>query len=1390
MGRKRFNYVLAIVLVIALCVLVITALGLRKWQRSRMAYTSRDAGLRAYKAQDWQGAADKLGRYLGAEQTDVQIILKYAQAQLNIRPLQRSNIRQAVASYRTILRIDKTNSSAAEHLVSLYLQMNIPAEAQLIAERYLQTNEDPKIRRMLAVSMAKQRNFGEAAEQLQTIVNMHPEEVLAYEALGHLVERYPQSFSTTPAYWFNEVIKNNPSSALAYLVRAAFHLRTQQKDKAVNDLQQAEKLDLSDNLVRLRLAKEYIEAGISNKAEKHLGILRDSIPAEQALWKTWAQLALKSNSKAKMLEVAESGLKQLASQPWDFMPTAAELYIRCGELDLAGDCVSKLRHKNIAPATTALLEGVIADKHGRGYEAIKCYQEALRSGSESTGVRLALAAAFSRLGDKQFAIRQLRTLLSEKPNSLAGRLRLARLLIEIGDWPNAADQARAAMQISPSDPEAALLYIQAQIKVLAQRQISKDSVLWDDIVDRLAELQEIPSKTLSVKTLQVQLATQRSRFAEAQRLIDEIKQSYHPYAEITLAEVELLVAQQKTGEAILKLYDALKASPRSLPLLEALAALLAGQGRIGECEELVKEALTNIQEPAATRELGLLLAGIYDYVGKDENAYQLLERLVRDVPDDVLLKCQLLKCEKVIRNLDRAQKLVNEIKTIEGDQGRQWRYEQARVWFVSDSFKNYYPQIVSLLKECLFIDPEDHASRLLLASTYERLGKLKLAISTYEEALDYAPQDLRLIVPAVAALYKTNEYERADAILDDLANEKLFPPELKKLQLQSYVKRGKVRSACDILESLLADDPNDQSVRFSLALLRMRQNNFSEAAELLGQLKARTPDALPIVVAQIELNARQGKSEEALLLCEQVISQFNSAFPYILRARTYTMLGRHDEAEKDFEHATTLEPNNVQAWTARSDFYRSRGQLNEAITSIKKAGDLEPDNVGVVKRSLSLLLASANPTASREAENILVNALTIYPEDTELHLYKARLLLTEGTAPATEQALTILQKSTEDRPELSEAWVLLAEVALRQQQSLKAVDTILRGLVYHPNDKSLLLLKARAEAERSPSLAILTLKALHDSDPNDVNIGLLLADTYLAAGQAEEAVYVLKKLLISPRSTAEQRKIRLTLAAALYKNGNKVDAQNELDSLLESAPDDPGPLRIQARLLKEDGLWEQLDRKVSDWYRSHSKDTYTPVAIAADLATSQNNHAEKVAENILRMILEEEPTCVEAMSALAALLHITDRFAESVALYRTILELQPDNVVAINNLAWIMCREYGRPQDALELAQRGLRKEPKYVDLIDTRGVAYYELGQYENAINDFSTCLEMYPRGNPSAVASYLHLGRALAKTGQNRQAIKTLKTALELNAEFGGLSPPDVSEVQRLLEKLSEGV
>ncbi|GAG29790.1 unnamed protein product, partial [marine sediment metagenome] len=245
----------------------------------------------------------------------------------------------------------------------------------------------PELRRMLALALTGQRKFSEAAAQLKAILQEHPDQILAYETLGQLTEQRPEDFpdpNDSPAGWFDKAVNNNPSSALAYIVRAGFY-RAKDSAKALADLEQAEKQDLSDPNVELRLAGEFlavefINADILDKAEKHLTTVQIAMPTDQRLWQKWAQFALKSQLQEKMLKVAEDGLKELSSQPWDFMPIATDLFIRCGQLDRADDCISKMNQKDVMPVEVAFLEGRVAAEREQLFEAIKYWQESMALG--------------------------------------------------------------------------------------------------------------------------------------------------------------------------------------------------------------------------------------------------------------------------------------------------------------------------------------------------------------------------------------------------------------------------------------------------------------------------------------------------------------------------------------------------------------------------------------------------------------------------------------------------------------------------------------------------------------------------------------------------------------------------------------------------------------------------------------------------------------------------------------------------------------------------------------------------------------------------------------------------------------------------------------------------
>ena len=1388
---RYFNWKLAVVLIISLFVLGVGAFSLRQWHKSNRSQQGLVRGSKAYEQGQWEEAVEYLGRYLAVRRDDVSVLLKYADAQLKIRPTKRNHVQQAIGAYRTILRVDKSNPDAVKKLIDIYLKIG-PGEAELIARKQLETGSDPELPRLLAQALIAQRKFMEAAALLKNVLQEHPDQILAYETLGRLVEQRPQDFDDVPIHWFDQAVTNNPSSALAHIIRAAFHRRDDDIPRALADLEWAESRDLSDAHVRLRLAEEFIYCSDLEKAETHLIAVQEVIPKDQDLWRVWARYALSTQSTEKMRQVAEEGLKALSLQPWDFMPIATDLYIQSGDLDDANDCIAKLSQKSIAPALVAFLRGSLAARQGRLREAAQRWRQSMEAGNTSPQVRLALASALSRLGDVPSAVRHLRALISERPDLSQARLALAKLFARTGNWMDVAEHARRASELRPGHPESALLYVQAQIQLLLKNPTNQ-GVGYDQMVkaieEQLSALKKVHGGSGDVELLEFEFALRRGRFADAEVLVDQLKQIRIPPEKMALVEVELLTAQDKMDLAIQRLDKAIEELPESVELARYLAVLSDQEGRREKCEETLKQAMKRIGEPFAQRELGLLLARFYTQWGRENDTYVLLLTLSQKVPDDILIKRRLLLCEQVTQKTGQAQKVIDEIKSLEGENGWQWRYEQAKLWFTGDGFENRHPEIVSLLQENMLANPNDQASRILLGRCHERVGDLQLAISTYREALRMAPDDLSVIIPFLAALFKAKEYDEAEKIMARASRQKLSHPELKKWEFMDYMRRGELDSASGILQDLVSNDPNNQAACLSLAMLKIQQNELEEASGLLGELKSRDPNSIPVTAAQIQISLRRDKPEEGRRLSDEIVRNLNNSSAYILRARTFATLGQIDRAIEDLEQAAALDPDSVQVWLAQSDFYRSLGQMDKALTAVHRALSLDPDNVYIQKQVISQLFATGEPDKIREGETLLEQALAANTEDVELKLLKARALFARGSDAAFNEANQILEKITEDQPEVSQAWVLKGEIAIRRGQSGKAIDAALSGLTYRSNDRALLLLKARAEAMRSPVLAAPTLKGLHEMDPNDSGVAVFLANTYVEAGEPEKAVALMRNQL-TRGDDSNRRQCQIALAIAQYKNGNKSRALKALDSLLEMEPNDPGPLLARTRLLKDDRLWSELNQTVLDWYEKHPQDSHTLVSIASDLLTSDDGRAKETVESILQRVLQKDPNSIEAMDVLAVLLLQTPgRADDSAELYRRLIELRPDHIIAMNNLAWILSEEQDKPHEALELTQRGLKINPEYSDLLDTRGVVYYRLGEYTKAVQDFTRCLQLYASTTPESVSARFHLARAYAKLEQNNEAIEQVNQALDFQSRIGGLSPADLDEARRLLKHLKEG-
>lgn len=1427
MAQRYFNWTLAVVLVVGVIVLAAAALSLHKWQRSTLAEESLPLGEQAFAEQNWEEAARQIGRYLTINGDDTTRLIKYGQAQEKIRPSTSSSIQQAIAAYSAVLRLDGGNAEAAKRLITIYLGES-PGEAELKARQFLEGNDDPTIRQYLSVALIQQRDFPQAQRTLASLIHDHPSHVPAYEVMGLLAAEHPAEVNRPSNYWFEEAVAANPQSALAHIVRGSFLRRTGDRANAMADFERAADLDLSDREVHLRLIGELILAAAYDQARAQIAALRAKAPAEPDLWRYWAMVAIQSNAEQEMQAVAEAGLKEMAVYPWDFLPWAAELLIRAKRFEQAADCILQMQKKDFEPARSAFLEGYLAQQKGQLQEAAAFWRKAIALGYQSRRdrmwrghfppVRMFLASVLQKMGDLHSAIEQLRLLVSDVPDYPQFHLALAQLLAQAEDWSGVLEQAQEVQRLVPEPtdgkvPElrssAALLEIQARMRMLAGAGDSESARSgWRAIEARLGALSAAGVEAGQIQLLQVQAAMFQGKHAEAAAMLSQLENGQTDRLAAMLLRAQLYVDEGKGPEAVSLLHQTIEKFPQSTEPVRNLALLLNRQNKRSECEAAIRNAMSRMDK-AGRRSLGMLLAELYVSWGRDEPLYELLTNLSKEFPDDIGPKRRLLTLDRVLKDPAMSQSMVDQIKSIEGQDGWQWRVEQARVWILSEGFQSYYGQVVRLLQENLLSNPEDRSSRLLLAAAYEKGGDLQLALAIYREAIQRWPNDVGVVTRTVQALYQAGEDEEAQGILDRARSRDLYDPDIQRLQLQGYLRRSAkagdsaarrhaLVSASDILQDLVRQDPNDTAAGLRLVSILGAQQKYDEAQAALNAVKARDPESVSVIVAQVQLDVERGDADAALRLCGQTIAREDSVFSRLLRGRTYEALKRYDDAQADYDRMVALAPEKAEVWLSRSDFFIRTGRNRQAISDIEKALELSRDNLPVQQRALFLFLNSGDPALFQRGEVLLDEALRLHPQDMGLKLHKARVLLRRETAPAAEQARALLREITEKNQDLADAWELLGILELREDQVARAMDVALRGLAANPDNRQLLLLKAQAEARRSPMLAVPTLRGLIDQDPNDMSVVSQLAFSYLHSDRPQEAVQLLRRHL-GAQTGPGRKQGEIALATVLYRSGEPNEAAEILKGLLQAEPDDASLVVTWAGLLVSAERWTELESLLADWRAKRPDDAAVPTAVARNLIADGSQKGLEFAERLLRSEVERHPQALPPLHLLANLVTVAGRSEEAIALNQKILDTDAENVFAMNNLAWLLCEEQGQYQKALELANRGLKMRPEYIDLIETRGVIHYRLGRLDEAVQDLSRSLELYPVNATAMASTHFHLARVYAEMGRKADAIRHVEQALALHRSSrqstdtgqrkSELSEEDLADAERLVEQLQKG-
>jgi len=392
--------------------------------------------------------------------------------------------------------------------------------------------------------------------------------------------------------------------------------------------------------------------------------------------------------------------------------------------------------------------------------------------------------------------------------------------------------------------------------------------------------------------------------------------------------------------------------------------------------------------------------------------------------------------------------------------------------------------------------------------------------------------------------------------------------------------------------------------------------------------------------------------------------------------------------------------------------------------------------VGAIRQAMAAAAAGRLADACNVGERALAQGGDIAALNAMLGTLRSRT----GNHEAAVKHLRVANKARPHDPVIANN---LAQELVRLELQSEALEVLTDEIVSADRTGQIRKLRAfLALLGNDFPMAISDYEKIVESDPDDCESWNNLGNALRSSGQFGKALPALQRAAeLDPKSPP----IRLNFANALIAVRDEAAAEAELRRMADDFPDDSNPLRELHRLLKDQGREEEALLAIEEAVRRAADDTELLLGLASHLSYVIEWGR---AEAMYRRVLELEPDNAIARLGVAVCFDLTNRTEELSALVKEARSMDIDDGV-LNFMYALDCRRSKRFAEGLA----ALDKVPKDLDRIrqaHQRGQMLEGLGRYDEAFESYSLMNELLSReGSPPEprAAEYRNLLRERIK-------------------------------------------
>ncbi len=819
--------------------------------------------------------------------------------------------------------------------------------------------------------------------------------------------------------------------------------------------------------------------------------------------------------------------------------------------------------------------------------------------------------------------------------------------------------------------------------------------------------------------------------------------------------------------------------------------LLAARGEIVPAIKAAQQSLADA--PAAKQEaIQRSLVDLHRATGNLDDARKVLTQIHERHPEDIETLQNLAQVNLELGDLAGVEAVEAKFKDIEGEDGVRWRYFRASRLLADPARSAEAPTEPSKLQQEIESRLPGWAfGHLLKGDIHVRSRQFDRAAAAYERAIELGDRRLTNYERLLASLYESGQYEKADAVAQQLQNFIANSQNLANLSTAIAARADRLPEAIARAQQLVAEQPKQANAHIWLAQLLATSGRDAEAEGQLREAVKIDRTQLPPWLALFSFVATRNPELAAKSL--QQIDKVSSGLPPVQRAMLlgscYQRLGRLDEAQKYYQQAAELDPNNA-SHHVRLAAMRLNSDPKLAEAELRRALEIDPKSVPA-RQMLAVLLVSRGGQQEWQEVQQLIGAdqpdASNQPGDLRLRVI---LLMQRGGTENLKKARESLEK------------------LVSRSESRAPGDHLLLASIYEAEGN---LEAAQQQYE--------TLATQSSPEPRSL---YLYADYWLRNRDLDKAAQWLDKLDQATASSAIAARLEYLEARARWLSASgKADQIGPLVQTYATQQEQSlKPDQKTEHALLYNGVGQILltarDYAAAEpWFRKLTEVVPERVDLLTRVLALQNRHQEAI-----DMILGQHPSGAmpppEAMIALTDILSagkpdpqvwertepiwqqaaaapadnvlipmlaaaaraIQGRDDEAIAILQRVQEQKPDQPIVLNNLATMLGQKAGSQEQALKYIDRAIEIVGPQPAFLDTKSLILVELGKPQEAV-DLLRHLVAIPRPDPRVL---FRLAIAQLRAGSPTEAQAMFARAVSLGLESQVLTVRD----QELLKEL----